>query len=78
MLSQRKENIHLDPKRPNTIANNLQAILQDSKQNSDKYEQGAYCYTYLHNHVNEDQSQTAKKMIQVGMGIASSLFSEGK
>lgn len=78
MHSQRKQNIHLDLKRPHTIANNLQAILKDSKQNSHKSAQGAYRCTYLHNHVNEDQSQTAKKMIQVGTGITSSLFREGK
>lgn len=67
-----------DLKRPHAIANNLQAILKDSKQNSQKYAQGAYRYTYLNNHVNEDQFQTAKKMIQVGTGIASSPFSKGK
>ncbi len=79
LYSQRKQNIHPDLKRPHTIANNLQAILKDSKQNSNKSAQGAYYCTYFHNHVNEDQSQTApKKKIQVGTGIASSLFSEGK
>lgn len=78
IYSQRKQNIHLDLKRPHTIANNVQAILKESKQNSHKYAQGARRYTYLHNHVNEDQPQTAQKMIQVGTGIASSLFSEGK
>lgn len=81
MYSQRKQNIHLDLKRPHTIANNVQAILKESKQNSHKYAQGARRYTYHHNHVNEDQPQTAKikkRKIQVGTGIASSLFSEGK
>lgn len=61
MYSQRTQNIHLDLKRPHTIANNVQAILKESKQNSHKYAQGTRRYTYHHNHVNEDQPQTAKK-----------------
>lgn len=43
------------------VFNNLQAILKDSKQNSHQYAQAAQRCTYLRNHVNEDQSQTAKK-----------------
>lgn len=56
----RKQNIHPNPKRVHTFSNNQKAILKEAKQNSNKYAQGSFHNTFLHNHVNEDQSQKAK------------------